>query len=431
VENKPSLSRRDFFKVAGAGLAAMVVLPKVEYLAQKLGVEKGGRERLAGTELELAVPATQVPVLGYRYPGFSEAGVEMPKDMFLAQMDLLKEGGFVTLTDTEMTKFIDSRITVPAKSVALRIDQGAEHFDEFGTMIDELKRKGFKATVFIRNEDQLSSENRSKLSGWVSEGVISLGTDKRENEPKCPVIYPFVTTEMLKVISVNGRNNPRSVNLSRGYPFDKLLFSKLTPVNLEKIETLKNDKYAEVAFAKSRYLPTDIEQTDHLTRPGGIIIHTDDQSGTNFHDWNTDVTYNTLLNKGIDTHFAVGRNGIDQFLKMYQDLATPTRGALGFRSYISIEQCGRDYDDILNPSASLEKRLAIEEISTKTINLCVRLMETYGFGLEKVLGQYAATAAGKTDPGQRYMEEYFVPQLRKAFLARRNAEPQVRPRPTN
>lgn len=410
-EKEPILSRRDFLKLAGTAIITYGLRPD-EWFTE---------ESLSGSELEQRVPATKIPVIEYHYPGFSEAGVQMPKDLLIAQLDYLQEGNFKTLTDTELAGFLDYSAVFPAKSVALRIDQGAAHFSEFASMIDEVRKRGFHAMVFVTTGEQFTQDNWDRLTGWVGEGVISFSPDSRINEAKSPRLYPYVAGSTLEILAANARNNPRSIPLIGGYTFEKLVSLNLTPVTVQTIESITDDQYPEYVFAKCRYLPTSQEQAEHLTKPEGIVIHTDDQSGTDWLNWDTKRTYNGLFDRGIDTHFAVGRNGVDQYLKMYKDVATPTRGAVGFSNYISIEMCGRDYNDIFDASADVEKRKAIEEITMKTVRLAVWLMDTYQIGLNTILGHYAATASGKTDPGQKYMEEYFMSLLRSAYSAKHGA----------
>ena len=221
---------------------------------------------------------------------------------------------------------------------------------------------------------------------------------------------------MLKTISANSSNNPRSIILVGNYTYDALIFYNLTPITKQIAENTTNTRYTELSFGKyTRYLTVTSDQETHLTKPEGIVIHTDDQSGTGYFNWNSINTYYGLQERKTDAHFAVGRDGIGQFLKMYKDIVTPSNGASGFSNYIDIEMCGREYNDILNPSANADKKMVIEEITAKTIQLVIKLIDTYQINLNNVLGHYAASASGKTDPGKNYMENYFLPILRQTY----------------
>ncbi|MCX6793701.1 MAG: polysaccharide deacetylase family protein [Candidatus Gottesmanbacteria bacterium] len=449
-----------------------------------------------GVELEQRIPATQIPVIEYHYIGYKGAEGEEPKDLVISQLDFLKEGNFRTLTDLEISSFLDTSAAFPAKSFALRIVQGSAHFAEFESTIDELKKRGFHAMVFVITGENYGQKNWDKLISWVKEGVISLsansmtnpdfrkisqeqaineaqsskayieaklasaGLDKKvvgfafpgnsvpdnidflktagykfafggniygakDNAAKhgqflLGTLCPDVLTSTLEAIHANPRNNPRSIPLNTGYTFDQLISLNMTPITIQTVENVVNTNYPELSFGKILYLPTDPEQGTHLTKPEGIIIHTTDQSGTNWRNWITDSVYESLLTRKIDVNFAVGLNGIDQYLRMYKDVATPTRGATGFGNYISIEMCGRDYNDILNPAADAEKKKSIETITTTTIQLVKSLMQNYQIDSGNVLGHFEASASGKTDPGENYMNNYFRPLLHT----------QLQPKPT-
>ena len=482
------MSRRDFLKLAGAGVAGIVVLPHLSKLERLLSNASQNKELSAGgLEFEQRIPATQIPVIEYRYIGYKGAEGEEPKDLFISQLDFLKEGNFRTLTDLEMSSFLDTSAAFPAKSFALRIVQGAAHFAEFESTIDEIKKRGFHAMVFVITGEDYGQGNWNKLMNWVKEGVISLGSnsvtnsdfrkislDEALHQAKDSKAYieaklasaglakkvvgfafpgnsvpdntdflkqagykfafggnlygvknnaakpgqfllgtlsPYVLTSTMEIIAANPRNNPRSIPLNTGYSFDQLISLNMTPITVQTVENVVKTSYPELSFGKIRYLPTNPEQDRHLTKPEGIIIHTTDQAGTNYRNWITDSVYNTLLGRKIDVDFAVGLNGIDQYLRMYKDVATPTRGATGFGNYISIEMCGREYNDILNPAADAEKKKTIETITATTIQLVQSLMHTYNIDSGNILGHFEASADGKTDPGEKYMNNYFRPLL--------------------
>ena len=144
-------------------------------------------------------------------------------------------------------------------------------------------------------------------------------------------------------------------------------------------------------------------------------MHTDDQGGNEFATWTTDKTYNGLLSRKTDSHLAVGLDGVSQFLRMYPSFCAPTRGASGFSNYISIEMCGRYFGDVLLSSTDPAKKDAIQNITQKAVALVKDLMKVYNIPFEKVLGHYEASASGKTDPGQTYMDQVFRPLLKSSL----------------
>jgi hypothetical protein len=230
-----------------------------------------------------------------------------------------------------------------------------------------------------------------------------------------PCIYPYVLQKDLDTLKP-GTYNPRAVYLVSGYTFDDVIYMNTTPITLADIEGVIGEDYPEESFAEFKELPVSDEQKKTLVRPAGIIIHTDGNDGNSWNSWTTSSTYNGLLQRKTDSHFAVDRQGAAQFLKMYPDFCTPTRGALGFMDYISIEMGGRDYNDVLDPQANAEKVAVIKDITSNTISLVKTLIEQYGIDPANVLGHYQATAyVRKTDPGQEYMEQYFLPLLQQAL----------------
>jgi Polysaccharide deacetylase/N-acetylmuramoyl-L-alanine amidase len=443
---------------------------------------------VTAAEIESRIPAVQIPVIEYHYPGFSGAGVSMPVDVFAAQLDVLKESGYKTVVDEEMAEFLNNNGFLPAKTVGLRIDQGAAHFQEFESMMGAIQTKGFTAMVFICAGDDHPDEHWDKLADWVRQGAITIGSHSvthsdfrqlssdqaygeavaskqalesrlaqkgvvtnvisfsfpydsvpddlvflkaagykfciagplynvKDNSAKpgqflLPTLFPYVADKMMEIVKVNPNSNPRSILLLNGYTFDDLVCLNTTPLTVEEIEKVTGSDYLQLSWGEFKALPISPIQERSLVKPGGIIIHTDDQSGNNFENWTTDRTFNALQERATDSHFAVGLDGISQFLEMYPGFLVPSRAAPGFSSYISIEMCGRDYSCILDPTQDSDKRKSVETITQTTVDLVRKLMAQYGIGFEKVLGHFEATASGKSDPGERYMNEYFRPLLR-------------------
>ena len=228
-------------------------------------------------------------------------------------------------------------------------------------------------------------------------------------------LYPYVDQHYMDSISRNKNNNPLCIPLVSNYTFDDMIYMNTTSITLPDIERIVGGTYPETLFGEFKELPISDEQKTSLVRPVGIIIHTDAQDGNSSDIWTTDATYNGLLARETDVHFAVDRQGVAQFLKMYPDFVTPTRGAIGFMDYISIEMCGRDYNDVLDPQADTGKVAVIKDITQNTIALVKTLIGQYGIDPANVLGHYQASASGKADPGKDYMEQYFLPLLQEAL----------------
>jgi len=156
-----------------------------------------------------------------------------------------------------------------------------------------------------------------------------------------------------------------------------------------------------------------------LITPLYIIIHTDDQSGHTPKRWFSYITWNGLSNRedgGRASHFGVGLDGIGQFLPMYQDIVMQSWAASPNmdKKSINIEMCGRDYNNFITGKADQDTKSSIMSITEKTVDLVKRLMEQYNIPIENVLGHYQVYE-GKSDPGDRYLQEYFIPLLKGAL----------------
>ena len=169
-ESEREISRRDFLKLTGLGLGALA-LRKLRPLGQER-VELS----LTGREIESRILADKIPVLEYHYPGYSDGGVALPEDFYNSQIKYLVDGGYRTVSDKEFNLFLNGGNNLPAKTVALRIDQGAAHFDEFEKMIDVLKAKGLSAMVFVATGEQISDSQWQKMADWQKNGIISIGS---------------------------------------------------------------------------------------------------------------------------------------------------------------------------------------------------------------------------------------------------------------
>ncbi len=149
--------------------------------------------------------------------------------------------------------------------------------------------------------------------------------------------------------------------------------------------------------------------------PDTIVLHTDDQSGNTPKTWFTKTTYNGLSGGKLSVHFAVGLDGIGQFLAMYPEGVMQCRGA-GWACNchsIQIEMAGRTYNYMFNGKASPEMEESIKIITDQTLELVVALMITYDIPIENVIGHYQVKYSGKTDPGDVWLQEYFLPLLQE------------------
>ena len=176
-----SVSRRDFLKIATLSMTTMAFGKWPSILAEEenlLSSEALSREStLNGSEIEKRILADKIPVLEYHYPGYTDKWVALPEDFFESQIKYLKDGGYRTVSDREMAVFLEGGDSgLSSKTVVLRIDQGAAHFDEFEKMIEVLKANRFSAMVFVTTGEQFSDDQWEKLADWQRDGDIYLGS---------------------------------------------------------------------------------------------------------------------------------------------------------------------------------------------------------------------------------------------------------------
>jgi len=175
-ESEREISRRDFLKVSGLVIGALTLLPDRWPIIPSETNQERAELSLTGREIESRILANKIPVLEYHYPGYSDAGVALPEDFYNSQIKYLVDGGYRTVSDKEFKLFLDGGNNLPAKTVALRIDQGAAHFDEFEKMIGVLKAKGLSAMVFVATGEQISDSQWQKMADWQKNGIISIGS---------------------------------------------------------------------------------------------------------------------------------------------------------------------------------------------------------------------------------------------------------------
>jgi len=177
--------------------------------------EDGGELELTGPEIEKKIPATQILIIKYHYPGYSEAGVTQTEELFAAQLDFLAENGYKTVTDQELSLFLEGKLFLPARSIALEADQ--------------------QVTGYLRDKGFTTITNKYDL----------------------PVIDPSVLVSTLNVLKANLRNNPLSIPLLGGYTFDNLLLLNSTPITADEIQEVTKKPCEPIFFGNYMEVPSD------------------------------------------------------------------------------------------------------------------------------------------------------------------------------
>ncbi len=91
-----------------------------------------------------------VPILCYHRFGGRTSKLSVTPAAFEAQMDYLARHGYRVLSLRELARFLDGKEALPAKSVAITIDDGYRSTYEVAYPI--LKKHGFPATVFLYSD---------------------------------------------------------------------------------------------------------------------------------------------------------------------------------------------------------------------------------------------------------------------------------------
>lgn len=142
-------------------------------------------------EIEAEEIAKEIPVLMY-HEFYSEAQGEerrntnlVEKEEFHEQLQYLKDAAFTTVTMKDLDLFMDEKIQLPRRSVAITIDDGAANI--YTHAYPELKSFGFHATIFSvtlwagdplpeefqemqRNNIEIQSHSHAMHEGGCQEG---------------------------------------------------------------------------------------------------------------------------------------------------------------------------------------------------------------------------------------------------------------------
>lgn len=107
-----------------------------------------------------------IPVLMYHHvnPNKNDM-VTVAPDVFEAQMRHIRDSGYRTLSLDEVSLFLEGKLELPDKSVALTFDDG--YLDNYVFAFPILKAYGIKAAVFI-------------VTGWIDAASMVKAGDKKE-----------------------------------------------------------------------------------------------------------------------------------------------------------------------------------------------------------------------------------------------------------
>ncbi|MCC6198568.1 MAG: polysaccharide deacetylase family protein [Burkholderiales bacterium] len=115
-----------------------------------------------------------VPVLCYHRFGAKPSKLNVTPAAFEQQMDFLARNGYTVITMPRLARFLEGKEALPAKSVAITIDDGYRSTYEIAYPI--LKRHGFPATVFLYSDFVGASDAMTwaQMKEMQASGLVSI-----------------------------------------------------------------------------------------------------------------------------------------------------------------------------------------------------------------------------------------------------------------
>lgn len=115
-----------------------------------------------------------VPILCYHRFGSRNSKLNVTPAAFDAQMDYLARNGYTVVTMERVARFLDGKEGLPAKSVAITIDDGYRSTFEIAYPI--LKKYGFPATVFLYTDFVGASDAMTwaQMKDMMGSGMIEI-----------------------------------------------------------------------------------------------------------------------------------------------------------------------------------------------------------------------------------------------------------------
>lgn len=115
-----------------------------------------------------------VPILCYHRFGAKPSKLNVSPAAFEQQMDYLARNGYTVVTLPRLARFLEGREALPAKSVAITIDDGYRSTFEIAYPI--LRKFGFPATVFLYTDFVGASDAMTwaQMKEMMASGVITI-----------------------------------------------------------------------------------------------------------------------------------------------------------------------------------------------------------------------------------------------------------------
>jgi peptidoglycan/xylan/chitin deacetylase (PgdA/CDA1 family) len=115
-----------------------------------------------------------VPILCYHRFGTRQSRLNVTPAAFDAQMEYLAKNGYTVVTMKRLARFLEGREALPAKSVAITIDDGYRSTYEIAFPI--LRKYGFAATVFLYTDFVGASDAMTwtQMKEMMASGLVEI-----------------------------------------------------------------------------------------------------------------------------------------------------------------------------------------------------------------------------------------------------------------
>jgi peptidoglycan/xylan/chitin deacetylase (PgdA/CDA1 family) len=167
-------------------------------------------------------PCANLPVLYYHHiqnldvaKAAGQQNLSVGTDIFLQQMQYLKDHGYITVTTNSLTDFFDKGIAVPGNAVILTFDDGYEDF--YVNVLPILRQDGFKAllalpTGLVGNPGYLTWD---EIGQAASSGVEIVN----HTWSHADLSGNSAATDEKEVMTADGQLSSRGYNLNKAFVY--------------------------------------------------------------------------------------------------------------------------------------------------------------------------------------------------------------------
>jgi peptidoglycan/xylan/chitin deacetylase (PgdA/CDA1 family) len=204
-----------------------IVVPEPTPTASPSATPKPTPKPLSFAEMnKLYGPCTSLPILMYHHVESEESakenkrtGLNVPPEIFKAQMGYLKTKGYTTVSPAELIAFFDAGVSLPAKPVMITFDDGYSDIGELAFPI--MKELGIKATIYIPTGlmDNPAYLTWSKISEIKASGLITFGnhTWSHRNVGATSEVVKYELSTADTQLSEKGLGEPKTFVYPYGY----------------------------------------------------------------------------------------------------------------------------------------------------------------------------------------------------------------------